>query len=503
MARWIGPNRDISNVLAAAEAWRDRCFLGGASMFGDEPLWTLENVRRVRELCQTEKQETDEQAWARFTGQLTDATPEAVRAAAEAVWLAYLFPTVPDSGYKRRRFTELWELSGAEWPDSAHLSESALQGIGTVPPVHWRINNPLRFLLQMVERWAERQSRTLPDEPWAFIDWLDDEFHQYPRRPMRHALLYLLYPDYLERIASHSDKKKIAASFADRLPQPVEKPDRAIYEIRQVLQREHGTDRLDFFEPPLKSLWPITPAPPRTALNVILYGPPGTGKTWETTGRCVLICDGANAPAHSDQAAVRARYEQLVEEGRVEFVTFHQSYGYEEFVEGLRPRTGEDAGFSLQATDGVLKRIAARARDSGVPHVLVIDEINRANVSKVMGELVTLLEEDKRAGADNQVGVTLPHSPRALYPAGEPPSAGHHEHSGPLDRAARHGAAPTLSVRRAGAQARTAGRGIGADRHRPCRRAPCHERAPGVVVGPGSPDRPRVADEREHQGGGG
>lgn len=43
------------------------------------------------------------------------------------------------------------------------------------------------------------------------------------------------------------------------------------------------------------------------ALNVILYGPPGTGKTWETTGRCVRICDGDNAPAHSDQAAVRAR----------------------------------------------------------------------------------------------------------------------------------------------------------------------------------------------------
>ena len=145
-------------------------------------------------------------------------------------------------------------------------------------------------------------------------------------------------------------------------------------------------------------------------LNVILYGPPGTGKTWATTRRCVLICDSANAPAHSDQAAVRARYEQLIEEGRIEFVTFHQSYGYEEFVEGLRPRIGEGAGFSLQATDGVLKRIAARARDSGQPHVLVIDEINRANVSKVMGELVTLLEEDKRAGADNEVGVTLPHS---------------------------------------------------------------------------------------------
>ena len=379
-------------------------------MFGNEPLWTLENVRRVRELCQTERQETDEQAWARLTRQLTNATRQVARLAAEAVWLAYLFPPGPDATYKRRRFTELWELPGTERPDSAHLSESALQGIRTVPPVHWRIFNPLRFLLQMVERWAERQSRTVPDEPWDFIDWLDDEFPQYPRRPMRHALLYLLYPDYLEPTASATEKKNIAASFANRLPQPEEKPDRAIYEIRQVLQREYGTDRLDFFEPPLKSLWPILPPPSPTVLNVILYGPPGTGKTWATTGRCVRICDGAGAPAHSDQAAVRARYEQLVEEGRIEFVTFHQSYGYEEFVEGLRPRTGDGAGFSLQATDGGLKRIAARARDSAQPHVLVIDEINRANVSKVMGELVTLLEEDKRAGADNEVGVTLPHS---------------------------------------------------------------------------------------------
>lgn len=151
-------------------------------------------------------------------------------------------------------------------------------------------------------------------------------------------------------------------------------------------------------------------------LNTILYGPPGTGKTYATARHCVEICDG-EAPDLDN--SIRARYAKLVEEGRIEFVTFHQSYGYEEFVEGLRPETDQaelgsqtSPSFRLIAKDGVLKRIANRARqnDSSEPYVLVIDEINRANVSKVLGELVTLLEEDKRQGAENEVTVQLPHS---------------------------------------------------------------------------------------------
>ena len=166
----------------------------------------------------------------------------------------------------------------------------------------------------------------------------------------------------------------------------------------------------------------------RSALNTILYGPPGTGKTYKTFRRCVEICDGKKGCPDEDDK-VRVRRKELVEEGRIEFVTFHQSYGYEEFVEGLRPNTGPakkggeaGTGFRLVATPGVLKRIAKRARGASgstghaeasadaKPHVLVIDEINRANVSKVMGELITLLEEDKREGAENEVSVTLPHS---------------------------------------------------------------------------------------------
>ena len=151
------------------------------------------------------------------------------------------------------------------------------------------------------------------------------------------------------------------------------------------------------------------------ALNTILYGPPGTGKTYLTARRCVKIC-GKLADAESDainETEVRKRYQKLVADGQVEFVTFHESYGYEEFVEGLRPAPNKDghAGFRLKPKAGVLKRIAKRARKDGEnAYVLVVDEINRANVSKVLGELITLLEEDKREGQPNEVAVTLPHS---------------------------------------------------------------------------------------------
>ena len=152
-------------------------------------------------------------------------------------------------------------------------------------------------------------------------------------------------------------------------------------------------------------------------LNTILYGPPGTGKTFATFKRCVEICDGE---AFEGETEIHKRYRKLVENGQVEFVTFHQSYGYEEFVEGLRPVASQD-GTSIKVRKGVIRRIAKRARKSTQRHVLVIDEINRANISKVMGELITLIEADKRKGRANEVRVTLPHSqksfslPRNLY----------------------------------------------------------------------------------------
>ncbi|QEI06599.1 AAA domain-containing protein [Pigmentiphaga aceris] len=99
-----------------------------------------------------------------------------------------------------------------------------------------------------------------------------------------------------------------------------------------------------------------------TPTNLILYGPPGTGKTFTTAEEAVRLCDGV---VPDGRAAVVRRYEALRQEKRIGFVTFHQSYDYETFVEGLRPETsdqdGNGAGFRLEARPGLFREISALA----------------------------------------------------------------------------------------------------------------------------------------------
>lgn len=239
-------------------------------------------------------------------------------------------------------------------------------------------------------------------------------------------------------------------------------------------------------------------------LNQILYGPPGTGKTYNTVLEAAKIVTGNENITYDE--ALRVFNENL--HNQIEFITFHQNYSYEDFIQGLRPDTENGSALTFEKKDGVFKRIADRAiknkyfvpvgtilkeykvvksnnqivellsdrtgtiryvpyqlivdlvdalsdgkieledirnrRNLDLPelinskvekyyfgiegtlynicefllnqnfdtdkknYVIIIDEINRANISRVFGELITLIEEDKRSHGKISMRVTLP-----------------------------------------------------------------------------------------------
>ena len=105
--------------------------------------------------------------------------------------------------------------------------------------------------------------------------------------------------------------------------------------------------------------------------NLILYGPPGTGKTYNSATYAVAICDEKSVDELTDYDAVMKRYNELKEAGRIAFTTFHQSYGYEEFIEGIKPVVDDEAtDISYTIESGVFKKFCDIA---GTPENMEID----------------------------------------------------------------------------------------------------------------------------------
>ncbi len=181
-------------------------------------------------------------------------------------------------------------------------------------------------------------------------------------------------------------------------------------DLKETAERMDNT----ISENKLKNCMEITREPRqshRYPVNFIIYGAPGTGKTYSTAEYALAILEDREVDlsqkTNEERLRVMAEYNKRIHDGQIVFTTFHQSYGYEEFIQGLRPDTTSEK-MAFNVVDGVFKRIADRAlNDQDNNYVIIIDEINRANISKVFGELITLIEEDKRWGEVNQLCDTL------------------------------------------------------------------------------------------------
>ena len=144
-------------------------------------------------------------------------------------------------------------------------------------------------------------------------------------------------------------------------------------------------------------------------LNQILYGPPGTGKTYSTTDRAMAIIKGINVEDVTE--GHRKEFHGLRGSGHIEMVTFHQNYSYEDFVEGIRPILAEEGSLRYKLRPGIFRKIVKAALDNPQNrYVLIIDEINRGNIPKILGDLITLIEPSRRLGQNDETTVTLPYS---------------------------------------------------------------------------------------------
>ena len=409
------------NVYEAARKWVDSALRTDGSLFTPgEPIWSSRWLGELHERFLNKPDVPGDGFLRKLERQLANSPPEVYQLMGEALYVHFLIVTTQNSKNEQKVIDTVlgWSPSPAAIP--SELVTALVPGLCN-PGQAFHPNRPFQvgFILEFVEQWKENDECVpLLDDPWGFKNFL----HNLPLRSQlfagndrshrlqREAILHLIFPDIFELIVSVNQKEKIATTFAYLITESTSDIDRKLGQIRRGLEPEHGSSCYLFYKGSVRSLWenngqkinrpsvppPVDDPPAPTALQtladkllfdvehlhkieqllndkrqVIFQGPPGTGKTF--VARKLAACLAGS-------------------KGYVRLVQFHLSYAYEDFVQGYRPAlVNGQPGFKL--TNGPLLEAAERARaEPDAKHFLVIDEINRGNLSKVFGELYFLLE---------------------------------------------------------------------------------------------------------------
>lgn len=411
------PSHNLEPVLEAAKRWIDTCMIRDRSILVDKPLWTLDLTGELgKAFVESPDDRREVPFHEKLKQQLSGCSDDAKLLMAEMLWALRLFPSNIKAPTKRKIIQDVWSWAHKRLPNNLEaLSDDVLVGIGSAGQAYNRgIWRELRFLIVVTSslKALDQQSRMKIFSDYdAHIQWVS-ALPEEGYRQFRHMLRYFCFPTRVERIATDRDQRRILDAFGVASDSQVHmwqkngddaRVDKELHKLRAEYEAKHPDEVLDFYYPPLSDRWMkqnnkkegkqsvkkydlskfadnlgdstdfgdevaelLRDVPTRA---VLLYGPAGTGKTWTAQ-----------------------RVAELYE-GRVAQVQFHPAYSYEDFMEGLRPERGNNGQISYEVKDGVFKKFCTKARkNTDEKHLFIIDEINRGNVPKVMGELMYCLE---------------------------------------------------------------------------------------------------------------
>jgi 5-methylcytosine-specific restriction protein B len=423
MSRNIPDHPTAPRTYEAVNTFKRVALLEGKSLFlpGGVSLWTPDRFEPLVEHYVENLILSNDVGgfWKKLPFQIghVECPGESAALFAEIFWIVTLASSSMTVPTKIEGLQTIWAMAESKGvpvldTSSPLLDDRALRGLGsTKPGYNIYLWNELVYAVRLFKDFAEKdlaQRQALLADPWAFGEWMEG-IDETKSRQLYHVLCHLMFPDEFERVFSEKTKSALArhpdlgiprAAMRHRVPR-----DKALLDARHRIERTHPGQVIDYFTFPnlLRSprgsvapqspttTSPVTdfmepagvqaddasePVVPWRPRNRIFFGPPGSGKT----------------TALED---IRARRYEAGE--RVMFVSFHPSYSYEDFVEGYRPAPGKDGAITTAVVRGPFREICEMAHQNPmVRHTLFIDEINRANVAKVFGELITLLEPSKR-----------------------------------------------------------------------------------------------------------
>ena len=399
-------------IYELAADWKRKCLLGGKSLlWPDDQVWAKEVLESFK-TCFTERPDESADSFEeKFKRQLAPEGALVTKLAAELILVYFLFPSQVSGKRKRELIQDIVSWKGLKIPaDAETILEPLKAGIGdTGVGYSFRRDLEVSFLAETVlelRALTDEECRDALGDHAKFRNLLDQVADDSTRQG-RDVLLHLLYPDQYERIASRRHKQQVAETFSEILAgtgvDVPEDMDDKIYAIRGRLEQLLSDQELDFYLEPLRQCWYVTgdsdDLTPLQGLGIkkqiVFYGPPGTGKTYEARQLADrLVRQRLLQEWGPNEYFSRRRSVDDIVQQRMRRVQFHPGYAYEDFIRGLQlvesGRTEYRDGVLLQ----IIEQLQRGSKDyRAIPFVVILDEMNRADLSKVLGECFSLMED--------------------------------------------------------------------------------------------------------------